>query len=115
MAARLDLIPPAVLGVMMAPVTAIGAQTSSSSTSVFLAAVSLLMLGYYLLVGFRAGRSGTFYLTASLSLALYLLLTEGGDRGYQVFLLSLGFMLYAIDRIERVWREFRAGERIPTS
>ncbi len=74
------------------------------------------MLAYYFLVGIRDGeraaRSTSRRLSGSFSTCSS---TEGGDRGYQVFLLSLGFMLYAIDRLERVWREFRAGERIPTS
>ncbi len=110
------LVPPAALSVMMAPVTAVSGITSSSSssTSVFLFAFSVLMLAYYLLVDLRAKAKGTIYLAASLGLVLYLFFGGIGDRGWQVFLLSLGFVLYAIDRLERVWRESRSRERIPT-
>jgi hypothetical protein len=108
------LVPPAAIGVMMTPVSAIGA-TPSSATSVFLAAFSVLMLAYYLLVAAREKRRGKLYLAASLAVVPWLALTGGGDRAWQVFLLSLGFLLYAIDRMERVWRETRARETIPTS
>lgn len=108
------VVPPAALSVMMAPVTAISGTKASSSTTVFLVAFSVLMLAYYSLVGIRMRATGTVYLAASLSLVLYLFFAGGGDRGWQVFLLSLGFVLYAIDRLERVWRESRARERIPT-
>jgi len=108
------VVPPAALSVMMTPVTAISGTKASSSTTVFLVAFSVLMLAYYILVGIRMRATGTAYLAASLGLVLYLFFTGGGDRGWQVFLLSLGFVLYAIDRLERVWRESRARERIPT-
>ena len=108
------LVPPVALSVMMAPVTAIGGFSAWSSTTAFLFAVSVLMLAYYSLVGIRTGASGTVYLAVSLGLVLYLFFAGGGDRGWQVFLLSLGFVLYAVDRLERVWRESRARERIPT-
>ena len=107
------LVPPVALSAMMTPVTAISGTKASSSTTVFLFAFSVLMLGYYLLVGIRMRASGTAYLASSLGLVLYLFFTGGGDRGWQVFLWSLGFVLYAIDRLERVWRESRARERIP--
>jgi hypothetical protein len=109
-----SLAPPLTLGVMMAPVSAIGATVPSSSTSAFLAAFSVLMLAYYLLVGAREKARGTLYLAASLALVLFLVFSGGGNRGFQVFLFSLGFVLYAIDRIERVWRETRAREGILT-
>jgi hypothetical protein len=108
------LVPPAALSVMMAPVTAISGAKASSSTTVFLFTFSVLMLAYYVLVDLRGRASGTVYLAASLGLVLYLFFGGIGDRGWQVFLLSLGFVLYAIDRLERVWRESRARERIPT-
>jgi len=107
------VVPPAALSVMMAPVTAISGTKASSSTTVFLVAFSVLMLAYYSLVGIRMRATGTAYLAASLGLVLYLFFAGGGDRGWQMFLLSLGFVLYAIDRLERVWRESRARERIP--
>ena len=108
------LVPPVALCVMMAPVTAIAGTKASSSTTVFLFTVSVLMLVYYVLVGLRARANGNVYLAASLGLVLYLFFAGAGDRGWQVFLLSLGFVLYAIDRLERVWQESRARERIPT-
>jgi hypothetical protein len=112
--ARLAAVaPPAALSVMMAPVSAISGTKASSSTTVFLVAFSVLMLAYYALVGIRMRATGTAYLAASLGLVLYLFFAGGGDRGWQVFLLSLGLVLYAIDRLERVWRESRARERIP--
>lgn len=108
------IVPPATLSLMMAPVTAMSGTKASSSTTVFLFAFSVLILAYYVRVDLRARAGGTVYLTASLGLVLYLFFAGRGDRGWQVFLLSLGFVLYAIDRIERVWREARARERIPT-
>jgi hypothetical protein len=111
------LVPPGALSVMMAPVTAISgmASSSSSSTAVFLLAFSVLMLTYYVVVDLRARGRGTIYLAASLGLTLHLFFGGSGDRAWQVFLVSLGFVLYAIDRLERVWRESREGERIPSS
>jgi hypothetical protein len=109
------LVPPAALGVMMAPVSALGVTDPWSSTSVFLAAFSTFMLAYLLLVAIRCKASGGVYFASSLAIVLFLVASGAGDRVWQVFLLSLGFALYAIDRIERVWRETRARERIPTS
>ena len=108
------LVPPVALSAMMAPVTAISGTKASSSTTVFLFAFSVLMLAYYSLVGIRMRASGRVYLAASLGLVLYLFFDGRGDRGWQVFFLSLGFVLYAIDRLEQVWRESRARERIRT-
>ena len=108
------LLPPAALAVMMAPVTAIGGAESSSSTTVFLFVFSALMLAYYVLVGVRTKAKNAVYLGASLGLVLYLFFFGGGDRGWQVFFLSLGFALYAVDRLERVWRESRARETMAT-
>ena len=73
------------------------------------------MLAYYVVVGLRAKASGTFYLAASLAFVLYLFFGGRGDRSFQVFFVSAGFMLYAIDRFERVWRESRSRERISAS
>jgi hypothetical protein len=106
------LVPPAALSVMMAPVTAFSGRALSSSTTVFLFAFSVLMLAYYVLVNLRAREKGTIYLAASLALVLYLFVGGIGDRAWQVFLVSLGFALYAIDRLERVWRESHSRERI---
>jgi hypothetical protein len=109
------LVPPAALSVMMSPVAAISglASSTSSSTSVFLFTFSVLMLVYHALVDLRARAKSAAYLAASLALVLYLLFLGTGNRGWQVFLVSLGFVLYAIDRIERVWRESRSHVRIP--
>jgi hypothetical protein len=106
------LVPSASFAVMMSPLTAIGRGTSWSSTTVFLFAFSVLMIVYYLLVGLRARARGTMYLAASLALVLFLFVSGGGDRGVQVFLVSVGFVLYAVDRFERVWRESRSRGRI---
>ncbi len=98
------LFPPVALAVMMAPVTAVGGREAPSSTAVFLFAFSVLMLTYFVLVAARTRAKGAIYFVMSLGLVLYLLFTGGGDRGWQVFLISIGFLLYAIDRLERVWR-----------
>jgi hypothetical protein len=73
------------------------------------------MLAYYLLIGVRTKAKGTVYLAVSLGLVLYLFFGGGGDRSWQVFSFSLGFALYAVDRLERVWRESRGRERIPSA
>jgi hypothetical protein len=109
------LVPPASLAVMMAPVTAMSGTSASSSTTVFLFAFSALMLTYYVLIGVRTRARGTLYLASSLALVLYLFFGGGGDRAWQVFSFSLGFALYSVDRLERVWRESRGRERIPTA
>jgi hypothetical protein len=109
------LVPPASLAVMMAPVTAMSGTSTSSSTTVFLFVFSALMLAYYLLIGVRTKAKGTVYLAVSLGLVLYLFFEGGGDRSWQVFSFSLGFALYAVDRLERVWRESRGRERIPSA
>jgi hypothetical protein len=110
------LVPPPALSVMMAPVTAVSGLTasSSSSTAVFLFAFAVLLLAYHLLVDLREKARSGVYLAASLGLSIFLFVDGAGDRGWQVFLLSLGFVLYAIDRLERVWRESRSHVRIPT-
>jgi hypothetical protein len=108
-----SLVPPATLSVMMTPLTAVSGTRAAFSTTVFLFAFSILMLVYYLLAGARTRSGGMVYLSASLGLVLYLFFSGGGDRSWQVFLLSLGFVLYAVDRFERVWRESRGRERIP--
>jgi hypothetical protein len=107
-----ELVPRASFAMMMAPVTAIGGRAAWSSTTVFLLAFSVLMIVYYLLVGLRARTQGAMYLAASLALVLYVFLNGGGDRSWQMFLVSVGFVLYAVDRFERVWRDSRSRERI---
>ena len=101
---------------MTAPVTAIGgiasSSTSSTRSSSSLSPSSCSPTTFS--VDLRAEAKAAIYLAASLGLVLYLFFGGIGDRGWQVFLLSLGFVLYAIDRLERVWRESRSRERIPT-
>jgi hypothetical protein len=98
------LVPPVALAVMMAPVTAMIGVDAPSSTAVFLFSFSVLMLTYYVLVALRTSAKGAIYLAASLALVLYQFFTGGGDRGWQVFLVSVGFVLYAIDRLDQLWR-----------
>jgi hypothetical protein len=105
------LVPRASLAILMAPVTAMGGTKPFSPTALFLFAFSVLMLAYYLLVGLRARAKGNVYVSASLAVSLHSFFAGGGGRRFQVFLLALGFALYAVDRLERVWRESRDRER----
>lgn len=104
-----SLVPPAILSVMTAPSTAMSGTRWSLATTVFLFAFAVLMTLYYLVVAFRERAAGTAYLAASLSLMLYLFFSASGGRAWQVFILSLGFVLYAVDLYERVGSSFRSG------
>ncbi|MGH9319632.1 MAG: hypothetical protein ACRD21_00440 [Vicinamibacteria bacterium] len=107
------LAPPAMLSVMMAPVTAVNGTRGSFSTTVFLFSFAVLMLIYYFVMARRERSEGKIYLAASLAVSLFAFFTGGGSRTWQVFMLSVGLVLYAIDLFERVWRESRHRARIP--
>jgi hypothetical protein len=109
------LAPSSALGVLLAPIAAVAGLDEASSTAIFLVAFSALMIGYYLLLSVRTKEGPAAYLGVNLALTSYLFFAGGGDRSWQVFAVSFGTLFYAIDRVERVWRESRARERISAS
>jgi hypothetical protein len=46
---------------------------------------------------------------------VYLFFTGGGGGAWQIFFLSVGLVLYAVDLFERVWRTAPSRERIRES
>jgi hypothetical protein len=70
------------------------------------------MVVYHLVVAFRERGPGKAYLGASLVVLLYVFLNAGGGRAWQVFLLSLGFVLYGVDLYERMGRPSPSREGI---
>jgi hypothetical protein len=109
------LAPSPALGVMLAPITAIAGIDEASATAVFLFVFSVLWIAYYLLLSVRTKEGPAVYLAVNLMLTSYLFFAGSGDRSWQVFAVSFGVLFYAIDRLERVWRESRARERISAS
>jgi hypothetical protein len=109
------LAPSPALGVMLAPITAIAGIDEASATAVFLFVFSVLWIAYYLLLSVRTKEGPAVYLAVNLMLTSYLFFAGSGDRSWQVFAVSFGVLFYAIDRVERVWRESRARERISAS
>jgi hypothetical protein len=107
-----SLVPPAILSVMMAPSTSMSGTGWSLATTVFLFAFAALMVVYHLMVAFRERGPGKAYLGASLVVLLYVFLNAGGGRAWQVFLLSLGFVLYGVDLYERMGRPSPSREGI---
>jgi hypothetical protein len=97
-----SLVAPAILAVMMAPAASMSGTRWSLATTVFLFAFSVLMVVYHLVVAFRERAPDRAYLAASLALMLYVFVSTGGGRAWQVFLLSLGFVLYSVDLYERM-------------
>jgi hypothetical protein len=107
--------PSPALAVMLAPITAIAGVDEASSTAIFLLAFCVIMIGYYLLLSGKRREGPAPYLGVNLGLTLYLFLAGGGDRSWQVFAIAFGALFYAIDRVERAWRESRPRERISAS
>ena len=102
------LIPPPELAVMLLPLTAVNGPRWSLASSGFLYAFGLLVLGYYLLVAVRSGGE-LGYLAASLAALVGIFLAEGtawaaSGSSWKVFLIALGFALYAVDRLDRANR-----------
>ena len=92
--------------VMLAPVTAICGPRFGLPSSGLLFALALLIVLYWLVLAFRSGGPLRLYLSASLAVMGLLFVSDGvawseSGSAWQVFFLSMGFVLYAIDRVER--------------
>lgn len=103
-----ELVPRAIVGVMMAPVTAVNGPRWGLPSSGFLFSLAALVLVYWLVVALRTRGPLRLYLAASLAVMLWLFAGGGiawaeSGSAWQVFLLALGFALHAVDRFER-WR-----------
>ena len=75
----------------------------------FLFAFAVLMIVYQLLVVVGENGRGTLYLLASLGVLAAIFFSDGGawaERGgaWKIFLIALGFVLYAIDLLDRASR-----------
>ncbi|GMR23920.1 MAG: hypothetical protein BMS9Abin37_2398 [Acidobacteriota bacterium] len=104
-----ELIGPPVLSVMVAPLTAMnGWQWELTSTGFFLA-FAVVMLVYHLVVATREGFGARVYVAASLVGLAILFFSNGtawaeNGAGWKIFLIALGFVLYAVDLRDRAGR-----------
>jgi hypothetical protein len=99
-------VAPPMLAVMNAPLAAINGDRWGLASSGFLFFVTLLIVSYYVFVGFRVKGSSTFYL-----ITVFLLLIAGAyfdaadadpaKSVYKLFAISAGFILYALDLFDR--------------
>lgn len=96
------LVAPAIVSVMMAPVATLSAGSGSTSGG-FLAALSALVVLYHLVVAVRRRTEGRAFLVVCLGVLLFPVFLEPGDaaRSWQIFLLSLGTVLYSVDLFQR--------------
>lgn len=104
-----ELIGPPILSVMMAPVTAINGWRWELTSTGFLFALSIVMVLYHLIVAIREGFGNRMYLLASLAALGVVFFADGtawseNGAGWKVFLISLGFVLYAVDLRDRAGR-----------
>jgi len=107
------LVPPAIVGAMSAPVTAFHGSVWSSPSGTFLYAFAVVMLVYYLVVAARARAPGKLYLCTLIAAMGFLFFRSDPGGPWKVFLVSVGFVLYAVDLFDRVWRNSEPRERIP--
>ena len=103
------LIGPPVLSVMVAPLTAINGWRWELTSTGFLFAFAVVMLVYHLVVAIREGFGGLVYVAASLAVLAILFFSNGtawaeNGAGWKVFLIALGFVLYAVDLRDRSGR-----------
>ena len=101
-----DLIGPPVLSVMVAPLTAMNGWRWELTSTGFLFAFAVVMLVYHFVVATREGFGGRVYLAASLATLAVLFLANGtawaeSGAAWKVFLIALGFVLYAVDLRDR--------------
>jgi hypothetical protein len=99
-------VAPPLLSVMNAPLTAINGYRWYSASTGFLLFAAVLIVGYRLVQALRSNQKGKLYLTTVL-----LLLVVGGYGGavaidpsrslFKLFVMSSGFVLYALDLFER--------------
>ena len=93
---------------MLLPIAAIHGSRWSLASSGFLFGFAVLMTLYFLAIAIRT-RSDTFYLVASLASLAAIFFSSGtawspSGSSWQIFLIALGFALYAVDRIDRARR-----------
>ena len=101
-----DLIGPPVLSVMVAPLTAMNGWRWELTSTGFLFAFAVVMLIYHFVVATREGFGGRVYLAASLAALAILFFSNGtawaeSGAAWKVFLIALGFLLYAVDVRDR--------------
>ncbi len=101
-----DLIGPPVLSVMVAPLTAMNGWRWELTSAGFFFAFAVVMLVYHFVVATREGFGGRFYLAASLATLAILFFSNGtawaeSGAAWKVFLIALGFLLYAVDVRDR--------------
>ena len=106
------LVAPPVLAVMNAPLTAVNGLSGMATFTAFLFAFAVLMIVYQLLVVVGEHQRGTLYLLASLGVLAVIFFSNGAawaDSGgaWKIFLIALGFVLYAVDLLERASRAGR--------
>lgn len=100
------LIPPAILGVMLAPMTAINGERWPLASTGFLLAFAVLMLAFFSAVTLRQGTGGRLYLGASLAALLGISMSDGttwqaSGGAWKTFWIAFGFVLYAVDLLDR--------------
>ena len=100
------LIGPPVLSVMVAPLTAMNGWRWELASAGFFFAFAVVMLVYHFAVATREGFGGRVYLAASLAALAALFLANGtawaeSGAAWKVFLIAVGFVLYAVDLRDR--------------
>jgi hypothetical protein len=108
------LIGPPVLAVMMAPVSAVNGWRWELTSTGFYFAFAALMIVYHFVVATREGFGHRFYLAASMIVLAVIFASNGaawGESGaaWKVFLIALGFVLYAVDLRDRARAMARKG------
>ncbi len=103
------LIGPPILSAMVAPLTAVNGWRWELTSTGFFFALAALMLVYHLVVATREGFGHRAYLAASLGSLAVMFFSNGagwGESGgaWKIFLISLGFVLYAVDLRDRAAR-----------
>lgn len=100
------LFPPAILAVILAPVSAINGDRWQLASTGFLLALAALMLVLYLVLSFRRGERGTIYLAATLVSLVLISMSDGTSWSHsggvwKTFWIAVGCVLYAVDLLDR--------------
>lgn len=101
-----ELVGPPVLSVMVTPLTAVNGWRWELTSTGFLFALAVVMLVYHVVAATREGFGGRLYVAASLAGLAILFFSNGtawseNGAAWKVFLIGLGFLLYAVDLRDR--------------
>jgi hypothetical protein len=99
-------VAPPILAIMNAPMVAINGNRWDMASTGFLYFVTLIIIVYYTRVTFRETGSGKLYMTFVLTLMLWGGYLDAATADplmsvYKLFVISTGFVLYALDLFDR--------------